>query len=143
MEEKLTVMDRKLIATARKLISRRYDGDRHHIGSALITDRGNIFTGVHVEASVGRIALCAEAVAIGRMRTDSSDMVKTIVAVRSPGKGSPLGKIEIVSPCGMCRELICDYGKGAKLILREDGVVRKVDAEALLPSRFMPADHGL
>lgn len=143
MEEKLTDMDLHLISMARKLISRRYDAERHHIGSALLTDGGDIFTGVHVEASVGRIALCAEAVAIGRMRTEGSGMVDTIVAVRSPRKGSPPGRIEVVSPCGMCRELIIDYGKGARVILSDDGSTKKVDAISLLPSRFMPADHGL
>ncbi len=143
MEEELTKEDLELVEEAKELIRERYDRDRHHIASALRTVGGRVHKGIHVEASVGRIALCAEAVAIGRMRTEGSEFVDTIVAVRSPGAGAGTDRMEVVSPCGMCRELISDYGSGAKVIIMVKGRMRKAKIGTLLPERFEPSDHGI
>lgn len=137
MGEEITAEDRELIEAARRAIRKRYDIDRHHIGSALRTASGKVYTGVHIEANVGRIAVCAEAIAIGIMRTRSSETVDTIVAVRCPRKGAGLQEIEVVSPCGMCRELISDYGKDASVIVSERGRLRKRSVASLLPDRFL------
>ncbi|MCJ7568446.1 MAG: hypothetical protein MUO58_12980, partial [Anaerolineales bacterium] len=45
-----------------ELIAARFKEGCHHIASALRTTSGSIFTSVHVEAYVGRIAVCAEAI---------------------------------------------------------------------------------
>jgi cytidine deaminase len=73
---------------------------------------GEVVTGVHLDAHVGRIAVCAETVALGRAGTEfgSSD-VEAIVAVYH---GS--GGVDVVSPGGMCREMISDYAPGAFVI---------------------------
>ena len=56
------------------------------------TRSGKIFTGVNLDAYLGRMAVCAEAVALGRAFVDlGDDGIDTIVAVRHPppdGKGS-------------------------------------------------------
>jgi hypothetical protein len=57
--------DLALIAAARDAITARYRPDWHVVGAALRTRAGRVFTGVHLEANVGRIAVCAEAVALG------------------------------------------------------------------------------
>ena len=61
--------DQELIEIAKALISKRYEEDPHHIAAALRKASGKIFTGVHLEANVGRIAVCDEAVAIGAAST--------------------------------------------------------------------------
>ena len=141
MDKSITETDLELIERAKLAIIARFDTERHHIGSALISSSGKVFTGIHVEASVGRIALCAEASAISRMRTDTADFVDTIVAVRCPRQGAKQEEVEIVAPCGMCRELISDYGRDAMVILYENGGTRKVPVKSLLPHRFEPS-HG-
>jgi cytidine deaminase len=51
------------------------------------TRSGRVFTGVHLEANVGRIAACAEAVAPGRAATEAGDTdVDTVVAVYHPAR---------------------------------------------------------
>jgi cytidine deaminase len=57
--------DELLLAAARQVIAANYEYDRHHIGAAVRMSDGRVFVGVHVEAHVGRITLCAEAVALG------------------------------------------------------------------------------
>lgn len=142
MRTTITEEDLKLVEEARRLIRARYDEQRHHIGSALISSGGRIYTGVHIEATVGRIAICAEAAAIGSMRTRSRDTVHTIVAVRCPEEGAAMEDIEVASPCGMCRELISDYGRDAMVIIQDQGRLKKVTVKSLLPHRFESA-HGL
>ena len=85
------------------------------------TRDGRIVTGVNIDAYIGRIAVCAEAIAIGRAITETGDHgIETIVAVRHPKPGEP-GKIAVVSPCGICRELIHDYDAKARVIVPDGG----------------------
>ncbi len=85
------------------------------------TRDGRIITGVNIDAYLGRIAVCAEAIAIGRAITEHGDHgIETIVAVRHPKPGEP-GKVAVVSPCGICRELIHDYDAKAKVIVPDNG----------------------
>ena len=120
--------DQKLIQTARELIAKRYREHHHHIAAALRTRSGRVFSGVHLEAYVGRIAVCGEAVAIGAAATGGDTDIDTIVAVNELG--------QIVSPCGMCRELISDYAKDARVIIERDGEPVIVPVSDLLPDKY-------
>ena len=124
--------DEELIQIARDLIAERYREDHHHIAAALRTKSGKVFTGVHVEAYVGRITICGEAVAIGAAATAGDTAIDTIVAVNELG--------QIVSPCGMCRELISDYGPNAKVIIPRDGKPVAVPVGELLPDKYSRDD---
>ena len=77
--------DEELIAVARATIKRCYRGDWQEVGAALRTRSGKIFTGVNLDAYLGRMAVCAEAVALGRAVTETGETgIETIVAVRHP-----------------------------------------------------------
>jgi cytidine deaminase len=117
-----------LISRARELISKRHKQNYHNIASVLITKSGKIFEGIHIEANVGRIAVCAEAIAIGAAASNGDTDIDVIVAVNKDGK--------IVSPCGMCRELISDYATGAYVILGDRNEAYKISIEDLLPAKF-------
>jgi cytidine deaminase len=67
------------------------------VGCALLTDKGNIYLGVSIDACCG-IGFCAEHSAIANMVTNSEFHIKKIVAVLSNGT--------ILPPCGRCRELM-------------------------------------
>jgi len=120
--------DNKLIEIARALISKRFKEDHHNIAAALRTTSGNIFSGVHVEAYIGRITVCGEAIAIGAAASGGDTEIDTIVAVNELG--------DIVSPCGMCRELISDYSNNAKVIIVRNGKPVKVNVSELLPDKY-------
>jgi cytidine deaminase len=130
--------DHALIAAAQHAIRARYRPDWHVVGAALRTRGGRVYTGVHLEANVGRIAVCAEAVALGRAATEAGDTdIDTIVAVYHPAPGTPDQAVRVVAPCGMCRELIADYAPAAWVLVPGDGadpVVRGV-AE-LIPGKY-------
>jgi cytidine deaminase len=113
----LTEMDKELVAAATEAIKARYRNDWQEVGAAMRTRSGQLVTGINLDAYVGRGAVCAEAVAIGRALTENGDNgIETIVAVRHPKPGEP-GDIAVVSPCGTCRELIHDYDDQARVIV--------------------------
>ena len=63
---KLQKADRDLIVAATATIKQRYRDDWQEVGAALRTRSGRVFTGVNLDAYLGRMAVCAEAVALGR-----------------------------------------------------------------------------
>jgi cytidine deaminase len=135
--------DQRLVAAARRVIADNYEPDRHHIGAAVRMADGRVFGGVHVEAYVGRITLCAEAVALGAALSAGARDVRTVVAVaHSPRTNASLAAW-VVAPCGMCRELISDFGPGAWVIVPSaagsPGKVRVLD---LLPLRYTREGPG-
>ncbi len=132
----LTAEDWELVEAARGIIRKLYDPDRHVIGAALRTGGGKIFTAVHLEANVGRIALCAEAVVIGKAISEGERDFDTIVAVAHPDPSHTGAEIKIVSPCGMCRELISDYSPDADVIIPLDGRATKCSVTELLPVKY-------
>ncbi|MEW5868720.1 MAG: cytidine deaminase [Chloroflexota bacterium] len=124
--------DQQLVEIARELIARRFREGYHHIAAALRTTSGQVFTGVHVEAYIGRITVCGEAVAIGTAATGGDTHIETIVAVNELGV--------IVSPCGMCRELISDYAPQARVIILRQGEPVAVPVSELLPDKYTRED---
>ena len=115
---KLGKADQELIAAATAAIKLRYRDDWQEVGAALRTRSGKIFTGVNLDAYLGRMAVCAEAVALGRAFVDlGDDGIDMIVAVRHPPPQDKDQTIAVVSPCGACRELIFDYDRKARVIV--------------------------
>ncbi|HVZ07867.1 cytidine deaminase [Rhodopila sp.] len=134
----LSDADQELVRLARAIIWQRYRPGWHVVGAALRTRAGRVFTGVHLEAYVGRIAICAEAVTLGRAATEAGDTdIETIVAVRHAGGHDPGTALKVAAPCGMCREMIADYSPAAAVIVPSaNGLVRKPIAW-LLPDKYV------
>ncbi|MGO8922270.1 MAG: cytidine deaminase [Xanthobacteraceae bacterium] len=129
--------DEELIAVARATIKRRYRGDWQEVGAALRTRSGKIFTGVNLDAYLGRMAVCAEAVALGHAVVDLGDAgIDTIVAVRHPPPEEKDQTIAVVSPCGACRELIFDYDPNARVIVPNGESPSIVPIAELLPNKY-------
>jgi cytidine deaminase len=66
------------------------------VSAALLTERGNVYTGVCVDLSCG-IGFCAEHAAVAEMLKSRETVVRKMVAV---------GARRILPPCGRCRELV-------------------------------------
>jgi cytidine deaminase len=133
----ITERDRELIAAARQAISRRYKYDWQEVGAALRTREGRIYTGVNLDAYLGRMAVCAEAVALGRAVTETGESgIETIVAVRHPEPQDADQAIAVVSPCGSCRELIWDYDRDARVIVPAANGPAIVRIGDLLPNKY-------
>jgi cytidine deaminase len=133
----LSKADQELVAAATAAIKSRYRDDWQEVGAALRTRAGKIFTGVNLDAYLGRMAVCAEAVALGRAVVDLGDAgIDTIVAVRHPPPGEKDQTIAVVSPCGACRELIFDYDRDARVIVPNGKRPAVVPIADLLPNKY-------
>lgn len=71
------------------------------VSSALMTSRGNIYTGICLDLACG-IGFCAEHAAIAEMLKARETEIEYIVAIKSEG---------VVMPCGRCRELMLQVDK--------------------------------
>jgi cytidine deaminase len=134
---KLNAADKELIAAATAAIRQRYRNDWQEVGAALRTRSGQIFTGVNLDAYLGRMAVCAEAVALGRALIEvGDDGIDSIVAVRHPPPEEKDQRIAVVSPCGACRELIFDYDRKARVIVPNGRTAAAVSIAELLPNKY-------
>src|SRR5712664_797809 len=68
-----------------------------YVGAALVTDRGNLFTGINIQLLCG-IGFCAEHSAVAEMVRNGETRISKIVATTAEGT--------ILPPCGRCRELL-------------------------------------
>ncbi len=125
--------DRALLEAARAVIQRHYRPFWHMVASALRGRDGRIWTGLHLGTTVGRLSVCAEAVAVGRAILEGDGSIATVVAVRHPKPEEDDRTIAIVAPCGACRELIVDHDPDALVILPGLMAPLKLPVRRLLP----------
>lgn len=130
-------LDMELIEAASDAIRRRYRYDWQEVGAAMRTRSGKVFTGVSLDAYLGRMAVCAEAVALGQAITNAGETgIEAIVAVRHPPPEEANRAIAVVSPCGACRELIWDYDRKARVIVPGATGPEAVGISELLPNKY-------
>src|SRR6202161_4595446 len=142
-KRKLGKADRELVEAATAAIRSRYRNDWQEVGAALRTRSGKLFAGVNLDAYLGRMAVCAEAVALGRAFVELGDEgIETIVAVRHPPPDEKDQKIRVVSPCGACRELIFDYDPKARVIVPNGKSPGVMPIGELLPNKYSRGAEG-
>lgn len=99
-----------------------------HVGCALMTDKGNIYTGICIVANCG-IGFCAEHAAIAEMLKNNESRIIKIVATDKTGA---------VPPCGRCRELMkqINYDNLQTEIMISNNKI--VTLDELLPHVWLP-----
>ena len=125
--------DIALVEAARAVLVKHYRPHWHMVAAALRSRDGRIWTGVHLGATVGRLSVCAEAVALGRAILEGDGTVACAVAVRHPKVEESVREIAIVSPCGACREMLTDYDPAAEVIMPGAEGPLRMPVRLLLP----------
>lgn len=131
--------DQALLEAASALIRKRYAVGRHHIAAALRTKSGKIVTGLHLDTYVGRASVCAEAVAVGQAMAQigTDDPITDIVSVRHPRPTEQNQAIQVVAPCGICREMLRDFAPDARVLLTDEaGGLKAYNPADLLPLKY-------
>ncbi len=130
--------DLALIAAADEVLLRHYRPFWHTVAAAVRGQDGRIWTGLHLGTTVGRLSICAEAVAFGRAVLEGDGTITTAVAVRHPKPEETDRTRAVVAPCGACRELILDHCPDALIILPGlfGGKPFKVPVRATLPAPY-------
>ena len=75
------------------------------VGAAILTDRGNIYTGICIDTACG-MGMCAERNAIANMLTNGESRVVKVAAVMPDGSSG--------TPCGVCREFMMQLDKSSR-----------------------------
>ena len=91
---------KKLVQEAKKIAKKRILSEYAscgHVGCALMTKKGNVYTGICIDSNCN-LGRCAEYAAIAEMLKHNESEIKKIVSYSAKGV--------IYAPCGSCRELI-------------------------------------
>ncbi|MFJ9588304.1 cytidine deaminase family protein [Streptomyces acidicola] len=130
-----TVSNDELIAAAQAVVHPHKVGDRlfGDVGSVLVTDAGNLYSGVCIDTGSGT-GFCAEHAAIAAMVTAREYRIAKVVAVWRDDEGAWY----VLPPCGRCREFIrqVDWANiDTEVVL---GRTRTARLRALLPANEWP-----
>lgn len=124
----------QLLEAAQTAASRAYAPfSKFHVGAAILTQSGQIFTGCNVENSSYGLTNCAERTAIfSAVAAGALSAGNNLIAVATVNLDGA-----ICSPCGACRQVIFEFGPEATVIYRaHDGKIAHTLAKDLLPEGF-------
>jgi cytidine deaminase len=104
-----------------------------HVGAAILTHNGEIFTGCNVENSSYGLTNCAERTAIfTAVAAGALSATQNLVAVAVVNREGA-----VCSPCGACRQVIFEFGPEAIVVYRaSSGEIVQTTASDLLPEGF-------
>lgn len=120
-----TQSDEELLSEARAVADNAYAPySGFHVGAALRTRTGKVYTGANVENASYPLGVCAE---------------RTVLSCAASDGVRP-GDIEAVaitaSPCGGCRQWLLEFGV-ARVVFAHAGGVQIRSADELLPHSFI------
>jgi cytidine deaminase len=99
------------------------------VGAALETDDGEVITGCNVESASYGLTVCAERVAIWKAISQGKRKIRHIAVVADTE--------ELTPPCGVCRQIIWEFGGDIPVILANlKGKTEVVQMKDLLPRAF-------
>lgn len=129
---KLSKEDLELIEAAKEAADKLHVDDFNEVAAAIRTKEKRIFTGIHIESSVGYADVCGEVAAICTAVSNGYRDFEAIVAIWGDGKGT----YRLLSPCGRCRELISDFNMDTWVIVGSLEHPYKMKVSKLLPLKY-------
>ena len=124
--EKQALID--LANTARQRAYAPYS--KYHVGAALRTKTGHIFTGVNIENAAYPHTICAERVANFKAVSEGEKEFE-VIAVATDNGGSP---------CGGCRQVLAEFGLDTLVLIANGAgeLLKEMTVKVLLPEAFTP-----
>ena len=106
---------------------------KFHVGAALLGKSGKIYTGCNVECASYGGTNCAERTAIFKAVSEGEKEFEAI-AISSDIEGETY-------PCGICRQVIIEFGKDIKVIVGQSkGEYKIMTIDELIPFGFTSTD---
>lgn len=129
------ILIEKLIKKAIEMLNFSYAPySNFHVGAALLTSKGEIYTGCNIENAAYGPSNCAERTAIFKAVSEGKKEFEAIAVV-----GGKNGKIEnFCPPCGVCRQVLAEFcKKDFEIVLAKSTNEYKImTLEQLLPESF-------
>lgn len=129
----LSESDVELYDAARHLLLKAHHSENHRVAAAMRGASGTIYLGLHLGSK--RLNVCAESSALANARIAQEAAIHSVVAVSMDERGEP----QVTNPCGLCRELLRNYGAETSVLVDAGGEVGTVSLEELLPYPWMRA----
>jgi cytidine deaminase len=129
---KLTDKERAiLLGTATQALQNAYAPySNFHVGCALLTETGYLFSGCNVENASYGLTICAERAAIfNAVHQTQGKLVLRALAVVNRNQVP-------CSPCGACRQVIAEFGQGVVVIFQGKNGFQESTIADLLPETF-------
>ena len=113
-----------------------------HVGAALLTKDGKIYTGCNIENAAYSPSVCAERTAVFKAVSEGNREFSSIAVT-----GGPDGKIEgSFPPCGVCRQVLAEFcaPEMPVYLVESDAPLRfkTMTLGELLPESFTPKNLG-
>lgn len=103
------------------------------VGAAVLTKSGKIFTGCNIECASYGGTNCAERTALFKAISEGERQFKAIAIISD--------KDDNTFPCGICRQVILEFGRDIQIITGTlGGKIKKISIEELLPHSFSGVD---
>jgi len=121
----------QLLEAARRAVNLAYAPYSHfRVGAAVLTEKGNIFSGVNVENASYGLTICAERTAIfTAVSQEGPEMrIKALAVFCEQPEPCP--------PCGACRQVIGEFGPEALIIFQGETGLEEAPLSRLLPQAF-------
>lgn len=121
--------NRELFLAAKAVLPNAYAPfSKFHVGAALLTKSGEVFTGVNVENSSFGGTICAERTACVKAVSEGFREFEAIAVAGSSGTASP---------CGICRQFLYEFAPDLRVIVGEDEEhLKEYTLRELLPEGF-------
>ena len=106
---------------------------KFRVGAAVLTRDKKIFTGCNIECASYGGTNCAERTALFKAISEGSKDIEAIAVVSD--------RNEYIYPCGICRQVIMEFGRNIKIIAgKPDGSIKVQEITELLPNSFSGSD---
>ena len=121
-----------LLRAAKSAMKNAYAPYSHfRVGAAILTAKGEIFSGCNVENASYGMTICAERTAIFSAVAKSGPQLDIVAVAVVNDQGVPC------SPCGACRQVIYEFGpKAAIYFLSKKNTWEEAAITDLLPEGF-------
>ena len=121
---------KELFGIAKEALENAYAPySNYKVGAAVLTQNGEVFTGVNIENASYGATICAERVAVSKAVSEGKSCILAIAIA--------LENEETASPCGICRQFIFEFGDDIEVIVGPDEDHLKIyTIKELLPEGF-------
>src|SRR5271167_2201668 len=121
----------KLLLSAKKVMKNAHAPySKFRVGAAILLSNGKIFTGCNVENASYGATNCAERTAIFSAVAQLGPQMKVQAIAVVNIRNAPC------SPCGVCRQVIYEFGPNAIVFFRGVKGWKRLPIETLLPEGF-------
>ncbi len=126
------VTDEQLIEYAKKAMENAYvPYSKFHVGAALLTKTGKVYTGCNVEIASYGATNCAERTAVWKAVSEEGKLEIAKIAITSD-------EPDYIYPCGICRQVLAEFANDEMEVIstRKNGEYKKVRFGDILPNAF-------